>query len=71
MDNNKCEKGYHHHPGHPKADANGCMKDEDMKEGSNGMGGTREDFGGTFSIYNAVRCTGVRRLNDPTSYIGV
>jgi hypothetical protein len=67
----KCEKGYHYHPEHPKAGANGCMKDEDMKEGSNAMEGKRENFGGTFSIYNAVRCSGVRRLNDPTSYIGV
>ena len=82
MDNKKCEKGYHYHPEHPKADKNGCMKDEDMKDGDmkdedmkkgskKGMEVKRENFGGTFSIYNAVRCSGVRRDNDPTSYIGV
>lgn len=32
MDNNKCQKGHHYHPTHPKADANGCMKNDDMKE---------------------------------------
>lgn len=68
MDNNaneekKCESGYHYHPSHPKSDKNGCMKNEDMKE----------NFGGTFSIYNAVRCHGQRRLNNTTSmmFIGV
>lgn len=58
----KCEKGYHYHPKHLKADSNGCMKDEDMK---------RENFKGTNSIYNAVRNVGHRRSNDPKSYIGV
>lgn len=62
---NKCQKGYHYHPTHPKADANGCMKNEDMKEG------TRESYKGTISIYNAVRSSGQLRSNDPKSYIGV
>ena len=65
MDNNekKCKSGYHYHPSHPKALKNGCMKNEDMKE----------DFGGSFSIYNAVRCSGRRRLNNTGSlmFIGV
>jgi len=65
MDNNKCQKGHHYHPTHPKADANGCMKDDDMKEG------TRESYKGTISIYNAVRGSGQLRSNDPKSYIGV
>ena len=62
---NKCQKGHHYHPTHPKADANGCMKDDDMKEG------TRESYKGTISIYNAVRGSGQLRKNDPKSYIGV
>ena len=65
MDKTKCEKGYHYHPKHLKADANGCMKDDDMKQ---------ENFKGTNSIYNAVRNVGERRgsrSNDPKSYIGV
>lgn len=28
----KCGDGYHYHPNHPKADKNGCMKNEDMKD---------------------------------------
>lgn len=56
----KCEKGYHFHPGHPKSDKNGCMKDEDMKESF-----------GSMSIYNTIRCNTQRRLNNTTSYIGV
>jgi len=65
MDNNekKCKSGYHHHQSHPKSDKDGCMKNEDMKE----------DFGGSFSIYNAVRCSSQRRLNNTGSlmFIGV
>jgi hypothetical protein len=57
---NQCEKGYHYHPGHPKSDKNGCMKDEDMKESF-----------GSFSIYNSIRCNTQRRLNNTTSYIGI
>lgn len=64
----KCKTGYHYHPKHLKADANGCMKDDDMM-------GKRENFKGTFSIYNAVRNVGHynnnNRNNDPKSYIGV
>lgn len=67
MEKNKCEKGYHYHPKHLKADdANGCMKDEDMIK--------RENFKGTNSIYNAVRNVGQSRgdrSNDLKSYIGV
>ncbi len=61
----KCENGYHYHPGHPKSDKNGCMKNEDMKDSD-----TKESFG-SLSIYNAVRCSSQRRLNNTTSYIGV
>ena len=62
MDNKKivCEKGHHYHPGHPKANKDGCMKDEDMKESF-----------GSMSIYNTIRCNTQRRLNNTTSYIGV
>jgi len=63
MDNEikqKCENGYHYHPGHPKSDKNGCMKNDDMKE----------NFG-SLSIYNAVRCATQRRLNNTTLYIGI
>ena len=56
----KCDPGYHYHPGHPKSDKNGCMKNEDMKESF-----------GSLSIYNAVRCNSERRLNNTTSYIGI
>jgi|LakMenEpi03Aug12_release.lakeMendotaPanAssembly.Ray.scaffolds.fasta_scaffold4093838_1 hypothetical protein len=56
----KCENGYHYHPGHPKSDKNGCMKNEDMKESF-----------GSLSIYNAVRCSSERRLNNTTLYIGI
>jgi hypothetical protein len=59
----ECEKGYHYHPKHPKANANGCMKDGDM--------GQREHFKGTTSIYNAIRNWGYIKSNDRTSYIGV
>ena len=38
----KCKTGYHYHPKHLKADANGCMKDDDM--------GKRENFKGTFML---------------------
>ena len=67
MDNKKkCEKGYHYHPNHLKADANGCMKDDDMKKEDE----KKENFiGTTNSIYNAVRNVGQRR--NPKSYIGV
>ena len=60
-----CAKGYHYHPTHPKSDKNGCMKDEDMK--SEDM---KESFG-SMAIYNAVRCSGDRRLNNTTSYVGI
>ena len=64
MDNEKhkkkCSEGYHYHPNHPKSDKNGCMKNEDMKESF-----------GSMAIYNAVRCSGDRRLNNTTTYIGV
>lgn len=56
----KCADGYHYHPKHPKADKNGCMKDGDMKESY-----------GSLAIYNAVRCSGERRLNNTTSYVGI
>jgi hypothetical protein len=59
--NKICPKGYHYHPEHPKSDKNGCMKDEDMKE----------SFSGTMAIYNTIRCSSDRRLNNTTSYIGV
>ena len=60
----KCEKGHHYHPKHPKADANGCMKDDDM--------GKRENYRGTFSLYNVIRnYDPVNRSNDPKSNIGV
>jgi hypothetical protein len=65
MMDNKCQKGYHYHPKHPKADATGCMKDDDMKEGK------RENFKGTISIYNAVRNAGQLRSNDSKVYIGI
>jgi hypothetical protein len=62
-----CPKGYNYQPTNPKADGNGCVvvKDGILKEKY------RENFGGTFSIYNAVRCTGVHREVDPASFIGV
>jgi hypothetical protein len=71
MDKNedkKCDDGHHYHPSHPKADKNGCMKNEDMKNEQ-----IKEDFGGSFSIYNAVRCSGQRRLSNTGSlmFIGV
>lgn len=65
MDNKKivCEKGYHYHPGHPKANKDGCMKDQDM--------GTdvKENYG-SLSIYNTVRCY-KDSLNNKSSFIGV
>jgi hypothetical protein len=39
-----CPSGYHHHPGNPKSNSKGCMKNSDMKE----------KFGG-FSLSAAVR----------------
>ncbi len=64
----KCQKGYHYHPNHPKADIKGCMKDDDMKDVSPKP---REHFNGSFSIYNAVRNYGQLRKNDLKSYIGI
>jgi hypothetical protein len=61
--NKNCEKGYHYHPKHPKADASGCMKDDDM--------GKRENYRGAFSIYNAVRSSEQVKLNDTKYYIGI
>jgi hypothetical protein len=29
--NSRCPPGYHYHPGHPKSDSRGCMKNSDMK----------------------------------------
>ncbi len=68
MDNEKqkCGQGYHYHPGHPKSDKNGCMKNEDMIMKKD----MKESFG-SLSIYNAVRCSSQRRLNNTTSYEGV
>lgn len=40
-----CPAGWHHHPDHPKARSDGCMRDSDMKS---------EPFG-AFSIRAAVR----------------
>lgn len=60
----KCEKGHHYHPKHPKADANGCMKDDDM--------GKRENYRGSFSLYNVIRnYDPVNKSNDLKSNIGV
>lgn len=62
----KCAKGFHYHPKHPKADINGCMKDDDMEKE-----GKRESYRGTFSIYNAIRSSEQVKLNDLNNYIGV
>ena len=48
----KCSQGYHYHPGHPKSDKNGCMKDTDMAE--NYHKNMIEKYG-TFSIYGALK----------------
>ena len=60
MDNKKivCEKGHHYHPGHPKANKDGCMKDEDN---------VKENYG-SLSIYNTVRCY-KDSLNNKSSFI--
>lgn len=68
MDKQKsCENGYHYHYGHSKSDKFGCMKDEDMKVEQTK---TKESFG-NFSIYNAIRCSSERRLNNISNYIGI
>ena len=65
---NQCAKGYHYHPKHPKADASGCMKDDDMEKE-----GKRENYRGTFSLYNVIRnYSGKNKVNDlNNNYIGV
>jgi len=69
----KCEKGYHYHPNHSKADVKGCMKDDDMEVSSTPepefKPNPRENYNGSLSIYNAVRNYG--RTNDLKSYIGI
>ena len=63
MEKNICMKGYHHHPGHPKSNKDGCMKNEDMEK-------IKENYG-SLSIYNTVRCFSKEKSNNTTSYIGI
>ena len=50
-----CPTGQHFHPGHPKAFANGCMKDSDMTvEGYYSTLGNSYTQAGNVSPYNSI-----------------